>query len=97
MSAEIAVTDRPESSRYEITVAGDRVGLLTYRLAPGVITFQHAEIDRSMERRGLGSRLVAHALDDARTRGLAVRPHCPFVAAYIESHTDYADLVASAG
>jgi predicted GNAT family acetyltransferase len=97
MSSEIVVADRPESSRYEITVDGSRVGLLSYRLAAGVITFQHAEIDPSSEHRGLGSRLVADALDDARARGLAVRPLCPFVAAYIDSHPGYADLVAAAG
>jgi uncharacterized protein len=90
---EIAVTDRPESARYEITVDGDRLGFVTYRLQPGVIEFLHAEVDPTKERRGLGSRLVAAALDDARARGLAVRPYCPFVAAFIQSHAEYADLL----
>jgi predicted GNAT family acetyltransferase len=71
------------------------VGFVTYRLQPGVIAFLHAEIDSTWESGGLGSRLVADALDDARARGLAVRPLCPFVAFFIETHPEYADLVAA--
>ncbi|HEX4008529.1 MAG TPA: GNAT family N-acetyltransferase [Solirubrobacteraceae bacterium] len=89
----LTVSDNPAAARYEIAVDGERAGFVTYRIAPGVITFLHAEVDPDREGRGLGSRLVADALDDARSRELAVRPVCPFVAAFIETHPDYADLV----
>jgi predicted GNAT family acetyltransferase len=62
-----------------------------------VITFRHAEVDPELEGEGLGSRLVADPLDDARSRGLGVRPVCPFVAAFIERNSGYADLIAPAG
>jgi predicted GNAT family acetyltransferase len=90
---EVAVTDNSAAARYEITVDGRRVGFVTYRLSPGVISFLHAEVDATLERQGLGSRLVADALDDARSRELAVRPLCPFVAAFINRNPSYADLV----
>ena len=89
-----SVTDHPEAGRYEITADGERVGFVTYRLSPGEITFLHAEVDPAREGNGLGSQLVAGALDDARARGLKVRPVCPFVAAYIERHPDTQDLLA---
>lgn len=91
---EITVADHPEAARYELTVDGERVGFVTYRQSPGVITFLHAEVDPSQERRGLGSQLVRGALDDARARGLAVRPVCPFVQWFIETHEGYRDLLA---
>jgi predicted GNAT family acetyltransferase len=94
VSPAITVADNPGSERYEITVDGTRAGFVTYRLTPGVIAFLHAEIDPATGGRGLGSRLVAGALDDARNRGLSVVPRCPFVADFIERHPDYADLVA---
>jgi predicted GNAT family acetyltransferase len=47
----------------------------------------------SAEGRGLGSRLVAGALDDIRARGLRAVPLCPFAAAYARRHPEYADLV----
>jgi predicted GNAT family acetyltransferase len=92
MTTEVTVTDNSDAARYEIAVDGERAGFVTYRQSPSVITFLHAEVHPSRERRGLGSQLVRGALDDARARGLAVRPVCPFVAWYIETHADYQDL-----
>jgi predicted GNAT family acetyltransferase len=92
---EMTVQDNADALRYEITVDGERAGFVTYRLSPGVMTFLHAEVDPAREGRGIGSRLVRDALDDARARGLTVRPRCPFVAAYIERNPDYADLVSA--
>jgi predicted GNAT family acetyltransferase len=89
------VADDPSATRYVIRHSEAPVGFVTYRLAPGVITFLHAEVDPSREGEGFGSRLVRGALDDARARGLSVRPVCPFVAEYIERHPEYADLVVS--
>ena len=94
MTTEVTVTDNPDAARYEIAVDGERAGFVTYRQSPGVITFLHAEVHPSRERRGLGSQLVRGALDDARARGLAVRPVCPFVAWYIETHANYQDLLS---
>jgi predicted GNAT family acetyltransferase len=94
MSSEIAVRDRPEAGRYELTTGGETAGFVTYRLGPGVITFLHTEVDPAREGAGLASRLVAYALDDARSRGLTVRPMCPFVSAYIDRHPGYRDLLA---
>jgi uncharacterized protein len=90
----ITVADNPAAERYEIRVDDEQAGFVTYRLAPGVITFLHAEVDPDRERQGLGSRLVGDALDDARARGLKVRPVCPFVAWFVETHAAYQDLVA---
>jgi predicted GNAT family acetyltransferase len=91
----ISVADNPEAARYELTVDGERAGFVTYRQSPGVIALLHAEVDPARERRGLGSRMVRETLDDARARGLAVRPVCPFVRWFIETHEEYRDLLAS--
>ena len=47
------------------------------------------------EGRGFGSRLAEAALDDARRRGLAVVPLCPFIAWYIDKHPEHGDMVAA--
>ncbi|MDI9580951.1 MAG: GNAT family N-acetyltransferase [Thermobispora sp.] len=88
------VVRNEQARRYEIFVEGERAGLLTYRLSPGCIEFPHTKVDERFEGRGLGSRLVRAALDDARAAGLKVAPTCPFVAAYIRRHPEYRDLVA---
>ena len=91
---EVAVTDHPDEARYELTVDGERAGFVTYRESPGSLALLHAEVDPARERKGLGSALVRGALDDIRARGLAVRPVCPFVQWFIETHPDYRDLLA---
>ena len=95
-SAVIDVVDRPERRRYEVSVDGDLAGFARYRFSNAEITFIHTEVDRAFAGRGLGSRLAAFALDDARARGLRVVPVCPFIARYIRSHPAYADLLATA-
>jgi uncharacterized protein len=88
------VADNSAAERYELTVDGQRIGFVTYRMGPGVIALLHAEVDPAHKAQGWGSRLVAGALDDARERGMTVRPVCPFVVAYIERHPRYRDLLA---
>lgn len=87
------IADNPERQRYEIRVDGEVAGFVQYRLQPGQIAFIHTEVDNRFEGQGLGSKLAAFALDDARERGLAVLPFCPFVKGYIQRHREYADLV----
>ena len=93
MKGKITVTDNAEGTRYEIGVDGEPAGVLQYRLRPGLIELVHTEIDEEFEGRGLGSRLISFALDDARQRGLAVLPFCPFVNDYMQRHRRYIDLV----
>ena len=89
----VAVADASERERYEIYVDGELAGFTEYKTRPGIIAFIHTEVDEAFQGRGLGDRLIAYALDDARKRGLAVLPFCPFVRSFIQSHPDYVDLV----
>jgi predicted GNAT family acetyltransferase len=90
----ISVSDVPAQERYVIEADDAEVGFVTYRLDGGVIALMHAEVDYSKRDQGLASRLIEFALDDARSRGLAVLPFCPFVRSYIADHAaDYLDLV----
>jgi predicted GNAT family acetyltransferase len=94
-SGRTAVADDPDASRYIIELAGSRVGHLDYRLAADEMTMIHAEVDPAHGGQGLGSALVRGALDDARARGLRVRPRCPFVVDFLARHRDeYDELVA---
>ncbi|GII77812.1 N-acetyltransferase [Sphaerisporangium rufum] len=90
----VTVAENPDASRYEITVAGRLAGFAEYRRRGTRLVFTHTEVSPEFEGRGLGGRLVGAALDAARAAGETVVPRCPFVAAYIDRHPQYAGLVA---
>jgi len=93
----VTVRDVPERHRYEIRDGEQRVGLSTYKLTDNTITFIHTEVDPAFGGRGLAKQLVEFELDDARRRGLAVLPSCPYVRKVIaENPTTYLDLVPAA-
>jgi uncharacterized protein len=94
--APVEVADNADEDRYEIRVGGELAGFRQYRQRPAGLAFVHTEIDDRFEGQGLGGQLVSFALNDARSRGLAVLPFCPFVRGYIERHPEYLDLVPAA-
>lgn len=92
---ELTVAGNADRRRYEARLGSKVVGFIMYRHEPGRMTLIHTEVDAALEGEGVGSQLVAGALDDIRARGLAVVPICPFVSAYIGRHPEYSDLVES--
>ena len=98
MENEIKVVDAKERSRYEALDAdGNLMGFVDYALHPGVISFLHAETLPAFRGRGVAGRIATQSLDDARAIGLRVKPACPFYKAFLEEHTEYADLVKHPG
>jgi predicted GNAT family acetyltransferase len=96
VAERIEVTDAPERKRYELSIDGKVVGYTAYRARPGLIAFVHTEVDERLQGRGLADRLIRFALEDARARGLAVLPFCPFVKSFIEHHREFEELVPEA-
>jgi uncharacterized protein len=88
----VIVIDVPDRHRYEIVRGGTLLGHAAYRRSNRLVVFTHTEVDPAMVGRGVGGQLVRGALDDVRTRGLSVRPACPFVKSWMDQHPEYADL-----
>ena len=86
------VVDNKAHHRYELVVDG-HLAATYYKLADDVITFIHTEVPPELGGKGVGSRLVKGALDQVRAEGLKVIAQCPFVKAWIDKHSDYADLL----
>jgi predicted GNAT family acetyltransferase len=88
-----AVRNDPSRQRYELDTP-DGPAIAAYEQQEGVLVLNHTVVPPKQEGRGVGSRLIAGVLADARRRGLTIVPSCPFVAAYIQRHPEERDLVA---
>jgi predicted GNAT family acetyltransferase len=78
--------------RFELDVDG-QTAVAYYTVAPGVITFTHTEVPQALAGRGVASRLIGGALEQARAQGLRVVAKCPFVSAYLGKHPEFSDLL----
>lgn len=86
------VRDNTERHRFELDADG-HVAFSNYRREGDILTIMHTEVPAALNGRGIGSALIRGVLDTARAQGLKVNPLCPFAAAYIGKHPEYADLV----
>lgn len=83
-----------EQQRFEIQQQG-LTAYMSYRLSDGVIEYDHTIVPKALGGQGLGTELVKYGLAYARVQHLKVNPSCPFVAALIEKHSVYQDLLES--
>ena len=91
----VDVADNPDKRRYEASVDGELAGYVFYQSRPDRLVLLHTEVMDEFAGQGVASRLVAGTLNDIRSRGLSVAPLCPFAAAFIARHPEFADLVAA--
>lgn len=92
----VEIRDNPAMSRFEMAV-GDAVAFVAYRRDGNRMVLTHTEVPEAMSGRGVGSKLVRGVLDRLLREGVAVRPRCEFIAAYIERHLEYRDLLVDPG
>jgi len=85
------VRDNAERHRFELDADG-HVAFSNYKRIDGVLTILHTEVPKALEGHGIGSALISGVLNTARAEGLKVNAVCPFVKAYLERHSEYADL-----
>lgn len=90
---DTTVLEVPEQHRYVISVGGEQVGVMEYQRDGASLALLHAETDPAHSGQGLAGELTRVVLDEARERGDAVLPFCPYVAAWIRKHPEYTDLV----
>ena len=80
------------AGRVEMDVAG-HLALIAVRQQGTQLAAVHTEVPAALRGKGIGDIMARALLDYIRREGLTVLPYCPFVAAYIKRHRDYADLV----
>lgn len=76
--------------RYELDT-DHGLALAVYHAQGDRLLFTHTEVPPADEGKGVGSKLLAQALSDARRRGFKIVPVCSFVVAYVRRHPEFDD------
>jgi len=84
--------DNAAAARYEMDEQG-QTSWADYRLQDDVLYIDHVESPPVLRGTGAAGRLMAALAQEARGRGLRIRPICGYAAAWLRRHADYADLV----
>ncbi|TDC53544.1 N-acetyltransferase [Jiangella ureilytica] len=92
-AGDIVVRDNPEARSYDALVGDTLVAITAYEAEGTRRVLTHTAVEPEYRGRGVGGRLVRGVLDDLRARGLTATVFCEYVAGYIESHPEYADVV----
>lgn len=91
------IRHREDASRFEAALDGAR-GVLHYQRsgsgAAASLVIPAVVVDPAIAGRGVAGALTRAALDWARSEGLRVEPVCPYVAAWMQRHPEYAALRA---
>lgn len=85
---DLSVVDVPESSRFELLLDGERVGLADYSLAGDVVTVPHVETNPEHRGKGFAAVLMDGVVASLRANGQTIRPICPYAAAYMRRRPD---------
>ncbi len=82
------VVDNVSRSRFELEADGE-TAIAEYRIADGAIYFTHTETPHRLQGRGIASKLVRGAVEQARSRGLKIVPRCSYVADWLKKHPEF--------
>ena len=92
MSLDPDIRDEADQRRYALTVDG-QTAVVTYNLVAGGLMVTETLVPEALEGRGVASRLARHVLEDIQRRGLVILPVCPYFAAYLKKHPEWAEVV----
>jgi uncharacterized protein len=91
---EVLNEDGPKGGRY-VTGAEDPKAMMTFsRASPKLIIIDHTEVPDVYRGQGIGARLAAHAIEEARKGGWKIIPLCPFMKAQVERHPEWQDVIS---
>lgn len=90
----LPVTHDASRCRFEIRPTPEAPpAFLEYAVGGDHVIFAHTFVPEALRRQGLAAVLTHAALTEARRAGWRIVPACSYVAAYLERHPEFADLI----
>ena len=92
----IELEDKGAKGRYVVHGPDGAEAEMTFtKVGDSRIIIDHTGVPDAFRGKGIGAKLVARAVEDARAAGKTVVPLCPFAAAQFRRHPEWADLLAT--
>lgn len=91
---EIGREDGATGGRYLTAIDGHAAEMTFSRASPRLVIIDHTEVPQALRGQGVGGRLLARAVSDARGEGFKIFPLCPFAAALFRKHPEYGDVLS---
>lgn len=98
MSEQLAIEieDNGAKGRYVVRGADGAEAELTFtRVGEQRLIIDHTGVPDVFRGQGIGARLVARAVEDARAAGKTIIPLCPFAAAQFRRNPEWDDVLSN--
>lgn len=89
----ISIRHDPNRQRFEAQTGEGPVAFLSYVREQGRVVFDHTFVPEALRGRGVAAALARAALAEASRCQWKIVPRCSYVAAFIERHQEFRNLV----
>lgn len=93
MSSPLPIVHNVSLRLFEDQIGDGPSPFLSYTFEGDCVVFDHTFVPEALRGRGIAAKLARAALEEARQRRWKVVPRCSYVAAFINRHPEFADLV----
>ena len=92
---EVTLEETGNKGRYVYRAddSGEEAEITFSRVSPTRIIVDHTGVPDSMRGQGVGAKLAAFVVADARAKGERIIPLCPFFKAQAQRHPEWSDVV----
>ncbi|WP_367717379.1 GNAT family N-acetyltransferase [Nitratireductor sp. GISD-1A_MAKvit] len=94
VSESITMEENGSKGRYLYRADGHEAEMTFSRVGTSQIIIDHTGVPDAFRGQGVGVALVTRAVEDARAKGIRIRPLCPFANAQFRRHPEWADVLA---
>ncbi|MEV4813585.1 GNAT family N-acetyltransferase [Micromonospora avicenniae] len=91
--ADFVITDNSALGIYEAAIGGRTVAGIVYSKAGSRVILSATSVFPEFRGRGVAGRLIGGVLDELRVQGKTATITCPFAAAFVNAHPEYADVL----
>lgn len=92
-SQDLIITNNSDLDAYEATIGGRTAAGLLYSTVGNRVVLLATSVLPEFRGKGVAGRLIGGVLDELRTQGKTATITCPFTAAFVNTHPEYADVL----